>query len=136
MCCMKRILFYSLLIGLISLVSYANLRFVNPSASIEPVDVRTFEISNLQNTKPEIVTEWVMQNPEVKAVSVNESKSLIGVTYQYQNLSEEDLLNLVAMNGVLTVSKKVFAKSDKPGCPVHGFLVVWERTLSALRFVK
>ncbi|MFN0030675.1 MAG: hypothetical protein ACKVOR_00800 [Flavobacteriales bacterium] len=131
---MKRILLYSLSAVFIAIVAYANLRHVNPSVSLEPVDVCTLAVTNMETTEPEILRAWLRQNKNVSAVSINADASLVGITYHYNKLAETELIELASMNGALKVSKKTLPKSEKAACPIHGAMTLWERTLNFLRW--
>ncbi len=125
----------SLLVFLTVLFGYANLRHVNPSAYLEPVDVMTLEFTNVSGTSLGKYGSWAKSSPYIHACSLDESGRTIGVTYEFKNMSKEQLLEHLSYEGKIAGNQKDFSASNKPGCPVHDALAAWEKSISAVRVV-
>lgn len=115
-------------------VAYANIRFQNPSTQLAPVDLKTFRFAAIDSTEAAAVKSLLLSTPGIRAVSMNEKENLIGVTYEFERISDSHLLQLVSLEKTFAVEPVVFSTSG-PSCPVHGVIVVWEKALAFHRFV-
>ncbi len=115
---------------------YANFRFVNPSAQLRKVDVRTLEIENYSDVSLQHYEEFVRSNDAIRAFNLNKESNIVGITYEYERINDAELIELISFNGQLNVQRKSFAEDNRPQCPMHGVLETWEKCMDALRIVQ
>lgn len=131
---MKKKILITLITSYGLFIVYANLRTENPSRDLKPICLKTYTFASLSNEDAKVLRSNLMSNVNITAVSTNAEKDLVGVSYQYEELSAKDFLNMVSMNNTFTVSEKDFKKDNRPGCPVGGLMETWEKLLKFHRF--
>lgn len=128
----KILIIIALLYG--AFVVYANVRFQNPSTQLAPVDLKTYRFAQLDSSESIAIKDMILKVDGINAVSLNAKEKLVGVTYEYEKISEPELQKIVSLNGAYQIEPLVFS-SNGPSCPVHGVLATWEKALALHRFV-
>lgn len=98
------------------------------------VDVKTFAIQNADSSELVAIRAVALQNQAVKAVSINSTDNLIGVTYELEHINSEEVTQLLSMDGTYQVSIKTLSQNG-PSCPVQGVMEFWEKALALHRIV-
>jgi hypothetical protein len=132
---MMRKILILLVIAYASFIAYANLRFENPSAQLEPVDVATFTVDSIATDEASALQKMLIDHPNITAASVNAAGGIIGLTYHFEKMTMDELEKTVSVNGKYSIKEKVFASSGGK-CPVHGAFEFWDKALAFHRFVN
>jgi len=132
----KITIFTSILAGLfLMLFGYANLRFVNPSAKLEPIHARTFEVAGIDDTNKEAYESFLRSSDYVRAVALHPENKTLGLTYYFQSISDDKLLEFLSWGGKIQAKPKEMFTSG-PQCPVQGVTMLWEKITTSLRVVR
>ena len=132
----KIILIASITAGLfLTLFGYANLRFVNPSTKLEPIHARTFEVAGIDEADKDAYESFLRSSDYVRAVALHPENKTLGLTYYFQSISDDELLEFLSWGGKIQAKPKEMFTSG-PQCPVHSVTVLWEKVTTALRIVR
>lgn len=128
----KKILYITLAIYA-GFIIYANCRTHNPSKDLTPVHVQAFEVKGLDEKNAAEIESAFRQNDQVTGYSIKPADELVSVTYKYQEFPQNEIEKILSVGGSLAVVPKIFA-TQQSKCPVHKYLIVWEKLLDVHTF--
>lgn len=132
----KITVFACILAGLfVTWFGYANLRFVNPSAQLEPIHARTFALDGLNASDAGDYKAYLRSSNCVRAISLDTDHNTLGLTYYHKAIAENELIRLLSWDGKIKAQPKDMTTSA-PQCPVQGVAVLWERATASLRVIR
>ncbi len=111
---------------------YANIRYISPAMSQEPVSLGFY---HLEGIAADDLASQVEKLPGVSACSVNKQSGSIGVTYRYNEISEAALLSSLSSLAGESVYPQDFTTANSGQCPFSICKAWWEQIMLTLRVV-
>jgi hypothetical protein len=120
-----------LLLAIVGLLGYANLRPLSPSEKLKQTTLVSFRLQgNLPAEKRVALEKQISQAPGVTACTISRDGNTASVIYYSQEVDVNTIVALFQRQSTLPLSKKNLASS--PGCPVHAVEAIFTQLISTL----
>jgi hypothetical protein len=130
-----KIITFSLVIAFVSIIGYANFRYVSPAEKLGKVQLASFMLAGNMSTEEKLSLEKnISATQGITACSLGEEGNIASVIFFPEKISIASLKNLLSNNGKMSVSQKHLSTTGS--CPVHKVNASLDRFVSALDFRK
>jgi hypothetical protein len=125
----------TILIALITLLAYANLRRLSPAEKLERVQLVSFNLKGEMSANDKMILEKsVSSAPGISACSIGSRGNVASVIYHPEKIDTSTISGLLSDGGRISVAPRDLSTSG--GCPVHKVSSSIDQLLATLDFRK